>query len=91
MGRLFAPCGCAVFGDDDESSVRPCCEASTAATWRVLALGRRDFGDRGSSDRRPDHAVHPLEGWQAASTVEVLVTQFDAITTEASERDVREA
>ena len=66
-------------------------ERGVARRHFTLALGRRDFGDRGSSDRRPDHAVHPLEGWQAASTVEVLVTQFDAITTEASEQDVREA
>ena len=52
---------------------------------------RPTLGYQGSSDRRPDHAVHPFKGMQAASTADGLVTQFNAITTKSSKQAVREA
>ena len=47
------------------------------------------LGDRGSSDGRPDHAVHPLEGMRAASAG--AIAHYDAITDATSEGAVRSA
>ena len=70
--------------EDDLLPLRP--DANIVMLGELAA--KPTLGDRGSSDGRPDHAVHPLEGMQVASTGSV--THFDAIDA-ASERQVREA
>jgi len=60
---------------------------------RLVVLGelaaKPTLGDRGSSDGRPDHAVHPLEGLQAASQNQLLY--LDAIQTKDDEKTVSDA
>ncbi|MEM1052286.1 MAG: glycoside hydrolase family 3 C-terminal domain-containing protein [Pseudomonadota bacterium] len=60
---------------------------------RVVMLGelaaKPTLGDRGSSDGRPTHAVHPLEGMQAATDAEIA--QFDTLASAEAEQAVRDA
>ncbi|WP_298301038.1 beta-glucosidase [uncultured Erythrobacter sp.] len=60
---------------------------------RVVMLGdlaaRSTLGDRGSSDGRPDHAVHPHEGMQAAAKSDV--TQYDTLDSAEADQAVRDA
>jgi beta-glucosidase len=72
----------------NEDGLMPLAPESKLVMLGELAA-KPTLGDRGSSDGRPDHAVHPLEGMEAAA--QRPIAQFDTLEAEDAKRAVEEA